>query len=264
LRRDRLPAEVAGDGYPMVPILDEVDVPQVVHLDRRHRLPSPHRRVELLPAHSQLGLHRKKRRVEVVRPSDRATDVGDRYVREAAVRLPLEPGGAPHLVEGEQRPGVTTEHRPRIAEERLDPDRLEIGPCPQLFHRVAISITRCPTTLITRVSPSRASRTISRPYGWIWPCRRSRGCIHSTARRTAFSPRWGASVPSLTPAGGPWVIRRSRRRVPSRTRKASTLAIICRSVYWWAPSLYRMEPSSPAIRRPCSLTIRPSISAAAG
>jgi len=72
-------------------------------------------------------------------------------------------GGAPYLVEGEQRPGVTAEHRAGIAEEGLDPCRLEIGPGPQLFHRVAISITRWPTTLITRVSPSKASRGISRP-----------------------------------------------------------------------------------------------------
>ena len=69
LRRDGLPAEVAGDGYPVVAILDKVDVPEVIHLDGRHRLATPHRRIELLPALSQLRLHREKGRVEVIRPS---------------------------------------------------------------------------------------------------------------------------------------------------------------------------------------------------
>src|SRR6202022_398942 len=37
--RDGFPAQVAGNGNAVVPIFDEVDVPQVIHLDSRARPP---------------------------------------------------------------------------------------------------------------------------------------------------------------------------------------------------------------------------------
>src|SRR6266849_2790893 len=141
-RRNRFPAQVAGDRYAVVPILDEVDTAQVVHLDRRHRLASAHRFVELRPALTHLGLNRKKGGVEVVGPPNRPTDVGDRDVLEAGIALSLEPGGTSHLVEGEQWPGVAAEHRAGVAKERLDAGGLEIGAGANLFHRGASSIRR--------------------------------------------------------------------------------------------------------------------------
>src|ERR1700719_1943047 len=107
-------------------ILDEVDVAQVIDLDRRHRLASPHRLVELRPPPSHLGLDGKKGGVEVVGAPHRATDVGDRDVLETRVTLALEPGGAADLIEGQQRPGVTPKYRSGVTKERLDAGRLEV------------------------------------------------------------------------------------------------------------------------------------------
>lgn len=145
-------------------VLDEVHAPEVVDLDRRHPLTTAHHRVQLRPPLAQVWLDRKERRIEVVRTIHRATNRVNRDLLTPEIRLAFEARGATDFIEGEQRPGLTVKDRAGLSQKGLQSNAFKVRSGPQLFH-VGSSTRRCPTTLITVVSPSLDSRTMSRPWG---------------------------------------------------------------------------------------------------
>ena len=99
-------AESAGDRDTVVPVAHEVDVAHLQQVDRRHRLTSAHRGVDLLPACANPARGGAKAAIEIALAIDRADDRVERDDLQAEVRLARPAKGLDDLLEGEDQPDV--------------------------------------------------------------------------------------------------------------------------------------------------------------
>ena len=106
-RLDRVVAQRPRDRHPVVAVLDEVQLADAVHVDRRHRLAAPARRGDALPASAQLRRHGPELAVELAdAPVDAADDRVERDRLHAEVVLGAAPERRDDLLEREHRRDV--------------------------------------------------------------------------------------------------------------------------------------------------------------
>src|ERR671911_2482939 len=100
---DHLDALLAGYRDPVVAVLDEVGVPDLVQADGGQLFFGPvHDLVYPPPAGAEVGLRRQEGPVEVPVASDATDDLGDWHLAQSQVDLRDGPKSPPDLVEGEQ------------------------------------------------------------------------------------------------------------------------------------------------------------------
>src|SRR5215210_3762302 len=118
---DHLDAPLAGNGDPVVAVLDEVDVPDLVEADGRQLFAPVHDLVYAPPAGPEVGLGRQEGPVEVPVAPHAADDVRDGHLAHPQVGLRDGPQDPLDLVEGEQPVGggVPTQVRADPAQESL-------------------------------------------------------------------------------------------------------------------------------------------------
>src|SRR5215213_2687229 len=103
---DHLDAPLAGHRYPVVAILDEVDIPYFVQADGRQFFAPVHDLVYAPPAGPEVGLGGQEGPVEVPVTPDAADDVRDGHLAHSEVDLRDGPQSGLDLVEGEQLVGA--------------------------------------------------------------------------------------------------------------------------------------------------------------
>src|SRR5215216_2248197 len=120
-----LDAQLAGDGYPMVAVPDEVGVPDLVQAYGRELLGPVHHLVYPLPAVFESPLRGQERPVEVPVTAHAADYLLHRHGSHPEVDLLDGPEGALYLVEGEQLVGTGV-----LAQESPDPAQECPPACP--------------------------------------------------------------------------------------------------------------------------------------
>ena len=115
---DHLDAPLAGHRDPVVAVLDEVDVPDLVQADGGQLFAPVHDLVYAPPAGPEVGLGRQERPVEVPVTPDATDDLGDGHLAHPQVDLRDGPQGPLDLVEGEQLVGARVP-----AQVRADPSQ---------------------------------------------------------------------------------------------------------------------------------------------
>src|SRR5207249_11761214 len=165
---ERLPA-LASDGDPMVPVFHEIDLADLVELDRGHLGPLAVGAVDALPAISRPHLSGKERAVEIAVPADAADNLIDRHFSQAAVALGLRVDALPHLFECEQRVVGTSEPACDRTDEGFSPGPLVVATHEVRFH--GMSTVRAPNAFMTVVRPNCVVVGVRRSYMCVCPCR---------------------------------------------------------------------------------------------
>ncbi len=106
VRLDHLEPEVARDRNPVMAVMHEMHVRDPVDLDRRHRLASPHRLGDPLPAALDPARGGTEAAVELAGPVNGSDDRVEVDRREAEAPLALPSQGSHDLVEGEDHVDV--------------------------------------------------------------------------------------------------------------------------------------------------------------
>ena len=123
---DELLTAFAGDADPVIAVLDEVDVTDLVELDWREIDVLIVGAVDVLPAAGGEALTREKLAVEILEAVHAADDLGEWYRLHAAVALALRRHPLAHLVVGNQIPGTPGEDGTQVSQEAVLPSPLEV------------------------------------------------------------------------------------------------------------------------------------------
>ncbi len=126
LRVDELLTALTSDADPVITVLDEVDVTDLVELDRREMDVLIVGTVDVLPAAGGEALAGEKLAVEILKAVHAADDLGESHGLHAAVALTLRRHPLAHLVIGNEISGTSGEDGTHVSNEAVLPCPLEV------------------------------------------------------------------------------------------------------------------------------------------